>query len=394
MTDKKESQLAVATVISAADSVTGLQGGINKQFPGSVLATFSGWDRTVIPAFYTVLTPHNATDKIQVPTLDAQAGQILYADLDGNKTIAGNGASFRYTGDYISMVTSHGNVMIAASNSVTPDILTFGISSIVFDKGVGNALYTIDANPATGAGTSTITFGSNTTASAKAYNFVGGTVTVRNNIQIGSIDANNYTQIWNYETNPIIRLGASTAKGHPADVPSIGYVAYGANVEGDPMVGTNFGEIIISPSGFSFWNSCPATYTGWLFKWDIAANLFYLTNNTGVQTFNFDRLTGIGTVGGIWSYNFTPSFTPGSNQLATVGYVDGKPGAKTPIKEALSVTGGVTVTLSQTPYSENTLLIIRNGMVQAVTTDYTRVGAVITFQYDVTGQSIIAYYTY
>lgn len=247
----------------------------------------------------------------------------------------------------------------------------------------------------------------------------GDVLKLKNNIYLGTVDPFSRTQFWNYEANSVIRLGALQGDGDPVNVTSEGSVFYGANAQGDVMASADFSYSRIKPHRIGLYNAKSSGYTGYLFRADTATDEFYLRKNDGTKVLDFVRATGVLTLSalslaggivqtssaGVLSTSVTlPNGTlattqdPGDNstKLATTAFVNSHPGTKLPKKDTLVVTGGNTVTLSETPPSEDALLIARNGLIQEVGAgkDYTRSGKTVTFEYDVTGQKIIAYYSY
>lgn len=111
-------------------------------------------------------------------------------------------------------------------------------------------------------------------------------------IELGTLDNYSRYQIWNYLTDSVLRLGSSSAEGDATDVESEGWVVYGKNLESDPMAVADFGYARAKSDRFGLYNSKDGGYAGYLFRIDLSSNDCYLSDNTGVKTLQFDRLTG------------------------------------------------------------------------------------------------------
>jgi hypothetical protein len=110
------------------------------------------------------------------------------------------------------------------------------------------------------------------------------------NFQLGTLDAFSRTQIWNYATSAILRLGSLASDGDPTTSSSEGFVSYGQDLQGDPMDSSNFGYARIKPMRFGLYNS-KAAVAGYIFKVDPTS--FYLTDDSYVPTFTVTRTTGV-----------------------------------------------------------------------------------------------------
>ena len=98
-------------------------------------------------------------------------------------------------------------------------------------------------------------------------------------------------QIWNSLFQSVLRLGALTSDGDAFNTSSEGIVVYGENVDGDSMDPNNWGYARVKPDRFGLYNNKDGV-TNWLFRLDLSTNDFYLKDNSGTTTFDFNRATG------------------------------------------------------------------------------------------------------
>lgn len=116
-------------------------------------------------------------------------------------------------------------------------------------------------------------------------------LTVKNNIQIGSVDAFSRSQIWNALTNATLRLGSLGQDGDPTDVNSEGIVSYGANSQGTSINSGdgNFGYARIKADRFGLYSSINNVAD---YYWRVDPTSLFLRNDSGVKTFEVTRSTG------------------------------------------------------------------------------------------------------
>lgn len=112
-----------------------------------------------------------------------------------------------------------------------------------------------------------------------------------NKIELGTLDPFSRSQIWNYLPDSVLRLGSLTADGDAQIVSSEGIVVYGKNVQGEPMIHTDWSYARIKPDRIGI-NNCNDGSQFYIFRIDGSDNDFYLKDNSGNTTFDFDRLTG------------------------------------------------------------------------------------------------------
>lgn len=173
----------------------------------------------------------------------------------------------------------------------------------------------------------------------------GDVVKIKNYIYLGTVDPYSRTQIWNYELNSVLRLGALTSDGDPVDATSEGSVFYGQNAQADAMSNVNFSYVRLKPTRIGLYNGKSGGYTGYLFRLDTQTDECYLRDNAGTKVFDFVRATGsltlsaLSLAGGIVQTNaagllstsvtlpngtLATTQTAGDNstKLATTAYVD------------------------------------------------------------------------
>jgi hypothetical protein len=116
-------------------------------------------------------------------------------------------------------------------------------------------------------------------------------LTVKNRVQIGSVDAFSRSQIWNALTNASLRLGALGQDGDFADVNSEGIVAYGANSQGTAINSAtgDFGYARIKADRIGLLTSI-ANVQNYYFRVDPTS--LYVRNDAGTKTFEVTRSTG------------------------------------------------------------------------------------------------------
>lgn len=296
---------------------------------------------------------------------------------------------FRTEGNWTSTLSSQDSSYIV--RSAKDGVLVRSIQLSALNTSIGK-----DSGPASDLAAFNVMVGyqagSASTAAASANTYVGyqagqlGT-SASNNVGIGySACENNITGNNNAYVGYYSGRNATGSNNAAFGADSAHLLTSGGN---NTLIGCGAGFSLTTQSGNVF-IGYQAGYASTDTNTLIIAN-----SNTATPLIKGDFSNNTATLYGIWSYNSHPTFTS-DTQLVDKKYVDDLAGTQTPKKETLSVTGSATVTLSETPYSEDTLLLIRNGAVQKVGAgnDYTRSGAVITFEYDVTGQTVIAYYTY
>lgn len=173
----------------------------------------------------------------------------------------------------------------------------------------------------------------------------GDVLKLKNYIYLGTVDPYSRTQIWNYELNSVLRLGALTSDGDPVDATSEGSVFYGQNAQVDAMSNVNFSYVRLKPTRIGLYNGKSGGYTGYLFRLDTQTDECYLRDNAGTKVFDFVRATGsltlsaLSLAGGIVQTNAagllstsvtlpngtlatTQAAGDNSTKLATTAYVD------------------------------------------------------------------------
>ena len=160
-----------ATTQSALDNSTKLA---TTAYVDAAVGSENLWDSVIIPAYYTVVTPHTATDRIQVPTTGA-GGEILYTDLNGNKTIVGN-AALMFSGAGVILGTAAPYFKAFDTAGDTHSGLVWGATGdasgyIYHTSYVGAVILDLDAKPASASYDSLIRYGYNTTALHKQHAF-------------------------------------------------------------------------------------------------------------------------------------------------------------------------------------------------------------------------------
>ncbi len=112
-----------------------------------------------------------------------------------------------------------------------------------------------------------------------------------NKIELGTLDPYSRSQVWNYLPDSVFRLGALSADGDPVTTSSEGIVVYGKNVQGETMSHTDWSFARIKPDRIGINNSNDGSQF-YIFRIDGSDNDFYLKDNSGTKTFDFDRQTG------------------------------------------------------------------------------------------------------
>jgi hypothetical protein len=108
-------------------------------------------------------------------------------------------------------------------------------------------------------------------------------------IKLGTLDAYSRSQVWNYGTDSILRLGSLQADGDATgNISSEGFVTYGKNSNG-VMDNTNYGFARIKPMRFGLWNAISGV-SEYIFKVDSTS--LYLANDSFAKTFEVSRSTG------------------------------------------------------------------------------------------------------
>jgi len=143
-----------------------------------------------------------------------------------------------------------------------------------------------------------------------------------NGIVLGTIDSKGRYQIWNPLTEAILRLGSLQTEGDPTNVASEGIVSYGANLQGDAISIPDFSYARIKSGRFGLYNAKDGGYTGYIFKYDVSEDEWYITDNSGNQNIKFVRSTGglilAGTLQtGAGRISNTSRYTTTQNVLAT-----------------------------------------------------------------------------
>lgn len=127
---------------------------------------------------------------------------------------------------------------------------------------------------------------------------ISSSLIVFTNIELGSWDGLSRNQIWNYNTNSILRLGASTGDGDASDVTSEGIVVWGKNFIDDTMDSNDRGYARVKSDRFGLYNADEDGYSEYLFELDLSEDSFYLRNNSGTTVFDFKRATQELIIGG------------------------------------------------------------------------------------------------
>lgn len=107
--------------------------------------------------------------------------------------------------------------------------------------------------------------------------------------QFGTQDAFSRYQIWNFETNAILRLGSLGADGDPTTTSSEGIVVYGPAVNGSMAPG-NWGIGRVKVDRLGLLSNVPGGLQDYYFRAD--PNGMFLQSDASVKTFNVDRNTG------------------------------------------------------------------------------------------------------
>jgi hypothetical protein len=140
-----------------------------------VLSEENLWDRTSIGGGNYAITPHTATDYIQLPT-GTSNGAVPYLDYSGNKTLVADGSLV--WGGTVFAITSIAPYIKLLDESVDSNYIEIGPSITGgflrhHNTGGASVLY-VDAKPKDGTFASTINFGANTIASATTFVFHNG----------------------------------------------------------------------------------------------------------------------------------------------------------------------------------------------------------------------------
>ena len=127
-------------------------------------------------------------------------------------------------------------------------------------------------------------------------------------LEYGMNDVYSRPQLHLKKEGSILRLGSFQGDGDGIgnNQASNGIVAYGEDAQGDTFDADNYSYARITPDRFGLYNDKDGVYAGYLFRIDLSSNEFYLRDNSGNVTFNFDRSTGDLTTTG----NITNSWIP------------------------------------------------------------------------------------
>jgi len=113
---------------------------------------------------------------------------------------------------------------------------------------------------------------------------------------IGVDDAYSRKQIHFYDTDAVLRLGASSANGDSFDSTSEGAVFYGNSVIEDKLEAGHAGFARIKSDRFGLWSYDTGSFENYYFRVDPTS--LYLRNDSDTKTFEVDRATGNITVEG------------------------------------------------------------------------------------------------
>lgn len=123
----------------------------------------------------------------------------------------------------------------------------------------------------------------------------GGGVTMQSGLyQFGTSDAFARKQIWDYDTNSILRLGSWGQDGDATNASSEGIVVYGASLTGQPISATDGGYARIKQNRFGLYtvDSTLPSYTGGNYFFITDDTSLYYRDNSGVKSFEVTRSTG------------------------------------------------------------------------------------------------------
>ena len=115
--------------------------------------------------------------------------------------------------------------------------------------------------------------------------------------EFGTQDAYSRNQIWWKPTDGVMRLGSLAADGDASNIVSNGLVIYGENTNGIQDA-NNYSFSYLEPEGLGLRNAVNGGYTGYIFKLHTTDNDFYIKDNSGNTTFEFDRANSKLAIGG------------------------------------------------------------------------------------------------
>jgi hypothetical protein len=229
-----------------------------------------------------------------LPPMSGNAGKFLQTDGVNALWAAGGGGGGSGT------VTNVGLTMPSIFSVVNSPVTVAGTFGVTLANQVANSIWVGPASGPSAAPTFRALVPDDIPIQ-DASKISGGTLNVARiflpsigagDIEIGTADGFGRNQIWNRMPNASMRLGALDEDGDTSTSSSEGIVVYGANAQGDPMVGSgtgNFGYARIKPMRFGLYNSKNDS-AGYIFKVDPTS--LYLADNSYVTKFSVDRVTG------------------------------------------------------------------------------------------------------
>lgn len=118
---------------------------------------------------------------------------------------------------------------------------------------------------------------------------VKGTIILEGtDLQCGTVDAYNRVQMWFKIPASVLRLGSLGADGDAQNITSEGIVIYGKNQNGDFGVG-NWSLGRFKSTRFGIQCSIDGVYEGYIFRFDVTENEWYIKKNDGTKVFRIFR---------------------------------------------------------------------------------------------------------